>query len=256
MFNKQIHMQVIQQLIPCSPTIPLQRNNSYVQHKNTNAITSIAQCSQWLIYMRTPCIFIMERISKYLPCWMPIHRIAIEEIKKHPIALDTYHIPLPSENLKHHIETHRMSERVLRKRTFHWFISFLKATNCVSVVQKHSKAIWSIICRHPQCLREFYENRLFIESYYFYKAQSVWVLSENTPKPSEASYPDKQNVWEEFAKPDFSLLLMIWQKHKVCECCPKTHQSHLKHHNKTSRKCERGLRKSIFHRFSSATSHL
>ena len=166
----------------------------------------------------------MERISKYLPCWMPIHRIAIEAIKKHRIALDTYHIPLPSESeasyrdtqnvwesstktdfslihiffeshklceccpkalqshRRHHIQTCIMCERVLRKPIFHGFLWFLETTKCVSVARKHTKAIWSIISRQAESVREVYENPFFIDSHpqhhIYRRHSSVWVLSE------------------------------------------------------------------------------
>ena len=131
---------------------------------------------------------------------------------------------------RHHIQTCRMCERVLRKPIFHCFLWFDKNTKCVSVARKHTKAIWSIISRQTECVRGFYENRFFIDSYIFRKPQSVWVLFENSLKPSEASYVDRQNVWEGSTKIDFSSIITFLENHKVCECCPKTLQSHQKQH--------------------------
>ena len=52
--------------------------------------------------------------------------------------------------------------------------------------------------------------------------------------PSEASYVDKQNVWEGSTKIDFSSIItfniQFLESPKVCECCPKTLQNPLKHH--------------------------
>ena len=47
------------------------------------------------------------------------------------------------------------------------------------------------------------------------KHQSVWVFSENTPKPSEASYLDTQSLWEESRKTDFSLIHMFQNPQSV-----------------------------------------
>ena len=84
---------------------------------------------------------------------------------------------------RHHIQTCRMCERVLRKPIFHCFLWFGKNTKCVSVARKHTKAIWSIITRQAESVREVYENRFFIDSHpqhqIYRRHSSVWVLSEN-----------------------------------------------------------------------------
>ena len=89
---------------------------------------------------------------------------------------------------------------------------FIETTKCISVVRKQTKAFRSIISRHTESVREVYENWFLINSYVFRKPQSVWVLSENNPKPSEASYLDTQNVWERSTKTHFSLIHLIFRK--------------------------------------------
>ena len=83
---------------------------------------------------------------------------------------------------RHHIQTCRMCERVLRKPIFHCFLWIRKNTKCVSVARKHTKAIWSIITRQAESVREVYENRFFIDFHpqhqIYRRHSSVWVLSE------------------------------------------------------------------------------
>ena len=114
----------------------------------------------------------------------------------------------------------------ITKTDFSLIHIFLETTKCVSVVRKQSKAIWSIIYRQTESVRGVYENTFFIAWYDCGTAQSVWVFSENTPKPSEASYLDKQNVWEGSTKTDFSSIFIrnikFIEGTQVCECCPKT----------------------------------
>ena len=84
-----------------------------------------------------------------------------------------------------------MCERGQRKPIFQWFTCFLESTKSVSVVRKQSKALWSIICRHTECVRGVYENRFFIDFHPQHKIyrrhSSVWVLSENRPNNKRAT---------------------------------------------------------------------
>ena len=79
-----------------------------------------------------------------------------------------------------------MCERGLRKPIFQWFTWFLESTKCMSVLRKQTKALWSIISRHTECVRGVSENRFFIDFHPQHKIyrrhSSVWVLSENRPQ--------------------------------------------------------------------------
>ena len=56
----------------------------------------------------------------------------------------------------------------------------------MSVVRKQTKALWSMIYRHTECVRGVCENRFFIDFHPQHKIyrrhSSVWVLSENRPQ--------------------------------------------------------------------------
>ena len=81
---------------------------------------------------------------------------------------------------------------------------------CPKTIQSHLK---HDIYTNRICERN-YENWFFNDSHIFRQTQSVWVLSENKPKPSEASYLDRQNVWEGSTKTDFSLIHIIFRSTK------------------------------------------
>ena len=77
---------------------------------------------------------------------------------------------------------------------------------CPKTIQSHLK---HDIYTNRICEKN-YENWFFNDSHIFRQTQSVWVLSENKPKPSEASYLDRQNVWEGSTKTDSSLIHMFF----------------------------------------------
>ena len=150
---------------------------------NTYELTSIAQWSHWVIYMRAPRMNNKKkRVCKYLPCWNAIHRIGQRKTKIGVI-----------------FRYHRKSKK--------------------SRIPEPELKIYSFL------------KELLLEILRFWhtaKSRKSEIL------PSEASYVDKQNVWEGSTKIDFSSIItfniQFLEGPKVCECCPKTVQSPLKHH--------------------------
>ena len=119
-------------------------------------------------------------------------------------------------------------------------MSFIRKT--LITIKRH---IWSkkyikklmIVVHYPseasyvttQIVRGVHENQCVIAYHpqhtILRTPQSVWVLPENTSKPSEASYVVRQNVWEGSTKVDFSSIrtfnINFIEGPQVCECCPK-----------------------------------